>query len=351
MVDISILQQQYFGNALQTYVTAGAVFLLVLLVLYIIKKVIVQYLKRVATKTKTDFDDALVEQIKSIPWVVLIFFAGVAGLQSLELPQQVQTILGKLTLIVATYVIAGQTVKLLTYSLDKLMRHGESGKIRSNVGILQLMHRLIGIVIWSIALLFVLSNFGINVTSVAAGLGIGGIAVAFAVQSILSDIFSSFAIYFDRPFEVGDFIVLGQEAGVVEHIGIKSTRIKALRGERLIISNKEIMSTRIQNFKTLQKRRIVFNIGIVYETPFAKVKQVPALITEAFAKVENTELDRVHFSEFGESALGFEIVYYVTDPSYITYRERQQEINFNIVELFNKNKIEFAYPTRTIYTK
>ena len=353
MIDITTLQNiSYFGNTGKDYALSLILLVVSLLIFFIIRYSVVKHLGKMATTTKNDFDDLLIKQIKKIHWPFLLFFSIVIGLQALTFNETIENVIRKIALIVITYLIAIQLTHFITYSLDKIMRQqSEGGNKRSNAGILQLLNRFVGIIIWSVGLLFVLSNLGVDITSIIAGLGVGGIAIAFAVQNILSDIFSSFAIYFDRPFEVGDFIVVGEHAGTVQHIGIKSTKMKALRGELLIISNKEIMSSRIQNFRKLEKRRIVFNIGITYETPVETISKIPEFIKKAFMHVDKAELDRAHFSEFGESALLFEVVYYVIDPSYVVYRDMQQKINIHIMKIFNDNKIEFAYPTRTIYTK
>ena len=344
----NFLAATYLGNTGQSYLIALGITLGCLLAFYIIKKIAIKRLEHIAQKTAMDIDDFIIAQIKAIHWIFLVLFSVYIGIRVLMFNPQVQDIINNILLFVVTVLVIKQLTGVINYVLKKF---SEKNKESASQGILVLLGRFVGIVVWSVGLLFILSNFGINVTSVVAGLGIGGIAIAFAVQNILSDIFSSFAIYFDKPFAEGDFIVVGESVGVVEHIGIKSTRLKALRGELLIISNKEIMSSRIQNFKTLKKRRVVFTIGILYETPVAQVKKVPALVKQVFDAIKDVELDRVHFSEFADSALVFEIVYYVTTSSYVVYRDAQQTINIGIMEQFEKEKIEFAYPTRTIYNK
>jgi small-conductance mechanosensitive channel len=200
-----------------------------------------------------------------------------------------------------------------------------------------------------VAGIFIMSNLGFDVTSLVAGLGIGGIAVALALQSVLSDVFSSFSIYFDKPFQAGDFIIVGQHMGIVKHIGIKSTRIQTLQGEELIISNKELTSARVQNFKKMEKRRITFTFGVTYQTPVKKLKKIPEMVKEIVAKIELADLDRVHFRKYGDFSLNFEVVYYVKIPDYGKYMDTQQEINLALKERFEKEGIEFAYPTQTIF--
>ena len=195
----------------------------------------------------------------------------------------------------------------------------------------------------------VLSNLGYNVTTLVAGLGIGGLAIAFALQKVLEDIFSSVSIYFDKPFEIGDFIIVGEQMGVVKKIGIKSTRIQALQGEEIVISNRELTSVRIQNFKRMEKRRVAFSFGVLYSTSNAKLKKAIEMVKKIVEKAEHADLDRVHFKAFGSSSLDFEVVYYLKSRDYNVYMDTQQEINFAIKEAFEKEKIEFAYPTQTIH--
>ncbi len=213
--------------------------------------------------------------------------------------------------------------------------------------------RTIGIVIkavlWTVGLLFVLNNMGVNITAAVAGLGVGGVAVALAAQAILGDAFSSFAIYLDKPFVVGDFIIVGDHLGVVEHVGIKTTRVKSLQGEQLVFSNTDLTSSRIQNFKKMEQRRVPFTIGVTYQTPSAKLKKIPGMIRGIIEGIESTKFDRAHFKAYGDFSLNFEIVYYVFGSDYNVYMDIQQRINVAIYEAFEKEGIEFAYPTQTLY--
>jgi small-conductance mechanosensitive channel len=199
--------------------------------------------------------------------------------------------------------------------------------------------------------LLILSNIGVNITSLIAGLGIGGLAIAFALQRILEDFFSSFSIYFDKPFEEGDFIIVGSDMGVVKHIGLKTTRLQTLQGQELVISNKELTDSRVNNYKKMKKRRIVFTFGVEYSTPVAKMKKINKIVEAIFKKIEGADLDRVHFKEFGDFSLNYEIVYYVKTGDYLEYMNIQQEINLTLKQQFEKENIEFAFPSQTIYMK
>jgi len=208
---------------------------------------------------------------------------------------------------------------------------------------------LISFLLWIIAFIFLLDNFGFNISTLVAGLGVSGIAVAIAAQGILGDLFNYFVIFFDRPFELGDFIIFDDKLGSIEKIGIKTTRIRALSGEQLIISNSNLVNARVHNYKRMERRRVVFRIGVTYQTPLEKLKAIPDMIRGFIESIEDTQFDRSHFQGYGDFALTFETVYYVLTPDYAKYMDIQQEINLKIYEAFEHEGIEFAYPTQTIY--
>lgn len=195
----------------------------------------------------------------------------------------------------------------------------------------------------------ILDNLGVNITGLVAGLGIGGIAVALAVQNILGDLLASLSIVLDKPFVIGDFIVVDSLSGTIEHIGLKTTRIRSLSGEQLIFSNNDLLKTRIRNYKRMSERRIVFSFGIIYQTPTEKLKNVNKIVRDIIEKTENARFDRVHFKEYGDSSLNFEVVYFVIDPDYNIYMDVQESINLEIFRQFGEEGIEFAYPTQTLY--
>ena len=216
---------------------------------------------------------------------------------------------------------------------------------RSLTGILAVLR----IAIWALAFVVFLDNLGFKISALIAGLGIGGIAIALAAQAVLGDLFSYFAILFDRPFEVGDFIILDQYLGTIEHIGIKTTRIRSLGGEQVILSNTDLTSSRVRNYKRMGKRRVSFKLGVTYQTPLEKLKVMPGIIEKIIKGVKDTTFDRAHFFSYGDFNLVFEIIYYVMSRDYNKYMDTQQEINFAIKKEFEARGIEFAYPTQTLY--
>jgi len=344
-----ILNYQLFGNSGKSYLIALAIFFGLLFALKIFRKKIFYHLKEKAKKTKTEFDDILIEIVESIKPPFYFFVALYFALYSLNLSEKVQRLVNSIFILVIIF----QAIKALHIFIDRIgvklsaPKEGKD-KIKTEATI-KTLSTILKICLWIGAGLIILSNWGININSLVAGLGIGGIAVALAVQNILGDIFSSFSLVLDKPFEIGDFIVVGSHCGVVKKIGIKTTRIQTLQGEELVISNKELTETRIQNFGKMRERRIQFNFGVCYETPLEKLKKIPEIVKEIIENIEGTRLDRVHFKEFGDFALIFEVVYYVLSPDYLQYMNIQQEINFKLKEIFEKEGIEFAYPTQTIY--
>lgn len=217
---------------------------------------------------------------------------------------------------------------------------------RTTTGIIQL---LANVAVWSVVLLLGLENLGVDVSAVIAGLGVGGIAIALATQTLLGDVIASVSLLFDEPFKPGDFVVVGQDMGTVQKVGVRTTRIKALSGELLVLSNTDLLKSRIQNFKVLEERRIVFHFGVTYDTPAATLRAIPEWVKAIVEGVEKTRFDRSHFAAFGESDLRFETVFFVLDPDYAVYMDVQQAINLGICEKLEAEGVSFAFPTRTLH--
>jgi small-conductance mechanosensitive channel len=335
----------FFNNTVGEYVLALSAFAGLLVVFKIFQYIILHRLNKLAQKTKTDIDDTLIEIVRSVRPPFYSFLAFYLAIQMLEIAVTPKRFITAVLLVWVVYQITIAIQLFINYITEKKAAEDVSGTESA----LKLMGALVKGAVWAVGLLFVLSNMGVNVTSMIAGLGVGGIAIAFALQNILADLFSSFALYFDKPFVPGDFIIVGEHMGVVQKIGIKTTRIKALQGEEIVVSNQELTSARVQNFKKMEERRISFSFGVVYQTPTEKLKLIPAMVGEIIGSVEMARLDRVHFKQFGDSALSFEVVYYVLTPDYTAYMDIQQEINLKIKEKFEQEKIEMAYPTQTIY--
>jgi small-conductance mechanosensitive channel len=335
-----------WGNSLVVYVKTLVLFAFFIVVFKIFQFLILKKLESLAKITKTDIDDILIEVVRSVRPTFYSFIAFYLAIQFLVLSDIVSKAVGIILVIWVFYQVIASVQILINKLIEKKMESGENATTRSA---LNLLGQLAKGALWAMGILMILSNLGVNVSSLIAGLGIGGIAIAFALQNILGDLFSSFALYFDKPFEVGDFILVGSDMGTVEKIGIKTTRLRALQGEELVISNRELTSARVQNYKKMEERRIVFAFGVTYQTPTEKLKEIPSTVKHIIESLAYTRFDRAHFKSFGDSALNFEVVYYIETSEYAKYMDAQQNINLKLAEAFEKDGIDFAYPTQTIY--
>jgi small-conductance mechanosensitive channel len=345
----SVMGYSLFGNSGREYAIALGLIVAGVVVLKLFRDIVLIQLRRIAKKTRTEVDDFIVGIIHEIHWPLYFVISSYIALQTLVLNAIVSQLINSALVIGLTYYIVHIVTALLDYLLRRAVHAREKTEKTQEAAVLRTAGKILKGIVWAVAVLFVLSNLGYNVTTLIAGLGIGGLAIAFALQKVLEDIFSSISIYFDKPFEIGDFIVIGDNMGVVKRIGIKSTRIQALQGEEIIISNRELTSVRIQNFKKMERRRVVFSFGVVYQTSNAKLKRALEIVKEVVKNAKLADIDRVHFKSFGNSSLDFEGVYYLNSNDYNRYMDTQQEINIGIKEAFEKEKIEFAYPTQTVY--
>jgi len=339
----------FFENSVLGYLIALAVFLVGFLVIKLIERVVLRRLKKLAERTATTFDDFLIGVIKRIAVPLAYFGAFYLAATTLT----VAPVLRKGIIVLATCVFTFAAVRfaivLISYGFSVYLskkKENESLK-RSLAGILVVLK----VIIWGLAVVFFLDNLGFKISAVIAGLGIGGVAVALAAQAVLGDLFSYFAILFDRPFEIGDFIITGDFLGTVEHIGIKTTRIRSLGGEQLIFSNSDLTNSRVRNYKRMDRRRVVFKLGVTYQTTSTQLKVIPKIIENIIKNNKDTAFDRAHFFSYGDFALIYEIVYYIVGSDYNKYMDIQQEINFAIKEKFEAEGIEFAYPTQTLYVQ
>lgn len=342
-----LLNYSIFGNTVLKYLIAfGSLFVGMLIVL-IFKKYILSRLKKWADKTDISLDDLFVKAIEKslIPIIYLgIFFAAV---HTLKLSDDFIVGLNIASTIIITFFVVRSIISAISYALSSYAKKSDDSTRRETQ--LKSINGLIKLVIWVIALLFILDNFGVQISAVVAGLGIGGIAVALAAQAVLGDLFSYFVIFFDRPFEIGDTITVGDKVGTIERIGIKTTRIRAIGGEMLIFSNTDLTNSRVHNFKKMERRRIIFKLGVTYQTTAQQLKMIPQIVKRIIEEQQDATFDRGHFASYGDFSLKFEFVYYVTGADYIKYMDIQQSINLDVYEAFEKEGIEFAYPTQTLF--
>lgn len=344
-----LLGNSYFGNTIQDYAISLGIFCLVVLGFGIIKVVILHRLQKLSKKTATDIDDFFIALItKHLSVLVFMFTAIYLSTRSLAIPKGAVQIIHVSFVLLLTVKVIQVVQSLLVYFFTRWTAKQQK-ESPTTAALVKNMTVVIRMALWAGGLLFALDNVGINITTFVAGLGIGGIAVALAAQSVLGDTFSSFAIFADKPFEVGDFIIVGDFLGSVEHIGFKTTRLRSLGGEQLIFSNSDLTSSRIRNYKRMKERRVLFQVGVTYQTTQESIKRIPVIVEAIVNESKSTRFDRCHFQSYGDFALIFEIVYYVLSPDYNKYMDEQEIINQRIFEEFKKANIDFAYPTQQLY--
>ena len=342
----NFLNQVYFGNSLQTYLIALIIIALGIITAQVVNRIIG---KKIAASLETDASPEKETKIRNIKrfLVPLIYFGALyIAVKSITLPEKVTTILNYFFIIVSSLLLIRFILALLGLFIEKYIEVSEKETDKNKIRVLM---SLINVTIWVIGILFLLDNLGFNISTIIAGLGIGGIAVALAAQAILGDLFSYFVIFFDKPFQLGDFVIFDDKRGVIEKIGIKTTKIRSLSGELLVVSNSYLTGTRLHNYKQMKRRRVVFSLGVVYGTSIEQLKVIPEKIKGIIENIQKTQFDRCNFFSYGNFSLDFETVYFIEDPDYNLYAKIQEEINLKIMHEFSLLGVEFAYPTQTIY--
>lgn len=342
------LDYEILGNTLLTWGTSLAVFVGVWIALGLALRVVRGRLKALAARSQL-VALQLVEHVagRTQGWF-LFLIALCVGLQVPAWPEGVESRLGQAIVLLLLLQLGLWATAALTRFLA-LRRERRLHDDPGTVAVMDVLGFILSLAVWVIVLLLVLENFGVEVTALVAGLGIGGIAIALAAQNVLGDLFASLSIILDKPFVVGDFLIIDDHLGTVEKVGIKTTRLRSLSGEQLIFSNNDLLSSRIRNYGRMFERRVLFSIGVTYQTPADKLRRIPGLIREAVEAQDKVRFDRSHFQKYGDFALIFETVYYVLAADYNPYMDIQQAINLQIFEQFEAEGIEFAYPTQTVF--
>jgi small-conductance mechanosensitive channel len=347
---MTILETELWGNSLLDWSVAVAAALLAVIALRVVQGLVRGRLARLAERSGNRWDDHLVHVVGSTRFLFLAIAGAWIGAQFVELPETARY-WARAAFVIALLVQAGGWGGALIQSaLDEYRqrKQQESPEDVTTLGLVGLAGR---VAVWSVVVLLVLDNLGVDITALVAGLGIGGVAVALALQNILGDLFASLSIVLDKPFVVGDFLAVGDMLGSVEHIGLKTTRMRSLSGEQLVFSNADLLGSRVRNYGRMFERRVVFKLGVTYQTPRDKLQLIPRIIREAIEARENTRFDRSHFSQYGDFSLDFESVYYVLSRDYNQYMDIQQAIYLAIHERFEAEGIDFAYPTQTVFVE
>ena len=344
------LQFNIAGNTLQTWLIATAIAAIFFVLAEVVRCLMVRQLNRLAKSNETALRTIILAVVKRTKWLFIFILALYVGTVVIEITAGIRSIINTVV-IVALLLQAGMWGSAVLRVVSEQYRQQQMEKDPASITTLNVLNFIGKIVLWSLVLLLVLDNLGVNITALVAGLGVGGIAVALAVQTILGDLFASLSIVLDKPFVVGDFLIVGDLLGSVEYVGLKTTRLRSLSGEQLVFSNSDLLSSRIRNYGRMYQRRVVFNLGVTYQTPRDKLIKIPEIVRAAIEQQDKTRFDRSHFKEYGDFALLFESVYYVEGPDYNEYMDIQQAVNLQIHEQFEQQGIEFAYPTQTLFVQ
>jgi len=350
MQPANILEWRFYHNPIEAWLGAGIAFVVIGATLFIARTILARRLAKVAARTATTADDAIVDLLRRTRYFFILTAAVAGATLFLDLPERALSIgrlLGTISLILQ---IAIWGNGLITFWFRNYAERKAESDIssRTTIAAFSFVARTI---LWIMLSLVALNRLGYDVTALITGLGVGGIAIALAVQNVLGDLFAALAIVLDKPFLVGDAISVDTTSGTVEHVGLKTTRVRSVNGEQVIFSNADLLKSRIRNFKRMHERRVLFTIGVSYETPPDIVAKIPAMIREAVEAQQQVRFDRSHFVSYGESALNFETAYFVLTADYLVYANINQAVNLAILRRFAAEKIEFAYPTRTILMK
>lgn len=335
-----------FGNSVSQWLVSLGIFVLGVGVAWAVERILLNRLQVWSAQTETPLDDFIVNALRRslMPLISYgVFYFSVKNLVLSPSLEKTIIVVGKLLI---AWVLIRLSREILRFGLTTwAKKKNDSSLDRQMKGFLPILT----FAVWVVGVLALLDNLGFKITTVLAGLGIGGIAVALASQAILGDLFGYLAILLDKPFEVGDFIIVNDYMGTVEYVGIKTTRLRSLGGEQLVLSNTDLTSSRVRNYKRMELRRIVFKLGVVYDTSLGLTRAIPDLLKEIVQKTPATRFDRAHFFSFDESCLTFEVVYFVLSADYNRYMDVQQAINLEIKAVFEAKGIEFAFPTRTLH--
>ncbi|NIP29509.1 MAG: mechanosensitive ion channel [Candidatus Dadabacteria bacterium] len=343
-----ILNKTYLDNTLQTWFLTFGIAIVVALVLNVVIKKLIKLFKELALKTHNDIDDLIAELLEKTSFVLLIVFSLIVSTLFLNVTDELAKIRLNIIIIALILQFGFWASGFVNYFVKRKIS-GLEFKAGATITQIKSVGFVIKVVLWIAVVLIIIDNFGFDITTLIAGLGIGGIAIALAVQNVLGDLIASLSIILDRPFEIGDFIIVDDLMGDVEDIGLKTTRVRSLSGEQLIFSNNDLLQSRIKNYKRMNERRVLFNIGLTYDTPVEKLKKVPEIIQDVIDNISKARFDRAFFKEYGDFSLNFEIVYYVSSSDYSEYAIVQQDINLGLLQRFIDEKIDFAYPTQTLF--
>jgi small-conductance mechanosensitive channel len=345
-----ILSRQFLGNSLQAWLTASLTTAILFVVLMVARRLLVSRLGALAARTTNQIDDMVVALIGETRGWVLLVLAVYVGVAPLKLPPRVEVYLAPAAKLVLLWQAAVWGAGAIGFWVKHHLEHRTGTSDRAGVAMINAMGVGAKVILWILVMITALKSvFAIEITPLITGLGVSGIAVALAVQNILGDLLAALAIVFDKPFDVGDAIGVDTITGTVEHIGLKTTRIRSVTGEQIIIGNGDLLKSRLRNFRRMYQRRVLFNLDVTFDTPSEALAKLPTIIEKIVSAQSPVKFDRCHVSSFSESAIRIETVYYVLDPDYKKYMDVQQAINLEVLRRFAAEKVKFAFPSRTVY--
>jgi len=341
-----ILYQVYGGNTVLAYLIAMGSIVVAWVIVRLIKRRLITFLTKLSARTNTNLDDLVIQAAEkfAIPYLYLV--ANYSIIMQLNMSAKLSRVLT----VAITFITFFYAVRLINFMIHGavlvyMQRKGEPAeRIKQLNGILSVVKAIT----WAIGIVMLIDNLGYNVTTIIAGLGVGGIAIALAAQNILSDLFSYLVIFFDKPFEVGDFITTSGSSGTVEKIGIKTSHLRSPDGQQLVMPNAEMVKSVIHNYKRLERRRVVFNLSLVYTSTTDQLRKIPSILREIISSQRETTFDRAHLVSFGNYSINFEVVYYIDSADFALYMDTHHAVCLSIFDTFEKEKIEFALPTQTV---
>jgi len=335
---------EYFGNELSAWASALLLFALWFTVLPIARAFIARRLRKRTGEDPTGYLLLLRTLLEATTRIFMIAIAAYLAMRWLEVPERLDRIINTTLLVIFWWQVGHWASAAVRYTIDARRGHELSGS--EGAASLNILRFVALLVVWIVAFLMLLTNLGVEIMPLVAGLGIGGIAIALAVQNVLGDLFASLSIALDKPFRVGDALAIGDEKGTVEQIGIKSTRLRSITGEQIVMSNSDILKSRLRNYSPLSERRAELQLRIAYETPRHLIKELPKIIETAIRAETNVRFERAHFARYGDYALLFEAIYFVEGGDYTVYMDTQQSINLRLLDVFADRGITLAYPTQ-----
>ena len=342
------MNRSFYGATVTQWLIAAGILVGVYLALAVVRTLLIRRLGKLAARTTTDWDDLAVQLVERSRWFFLLLVAGYAATRAVPIPGDIARVLRAVAVIIVLVQAGVWGNGIMGFAVEHYVRQRASGDVGMRTTI-QAVGYAGRFVLWSLLVVTALQNFGVDVTALVTGLGIGGIAIALAVQNILGDLFAALAIVLDKPFVVGDSIQVDTLNGTIEHVGLKTTRIRSVNGEQIVVANSELLRSRIRNFKRMEQRRAVFHLDLAFDTPPDTLAAIPAMVRQVVESQQNVQFDRCHLLAIADTGLRFETVFIVLDAEYNRYADIQHAIHIEVLRRLREQKVQFATPARAVY--